>query len=116
MTQTEQLAALVLRAILEHHLFPTAITHEQSSSHFQLLASKPKAREDPSYKLQPHSIHRSNGFCCVNKASRSASFLLHLNSLGRQVDYRETDYKQFQPNAVLDSDGEIIANRFLWRF
>jgi hypothetical protein len=36
--------------------------------------------------------------------------------LGLQVDYRETDYTQFQPNALLDSNAVIIASRFLWRF
>lgn len=36
--------------------------------------------------------------------------------LGLQVDYRKTDYTQFQPNALLDSDAVIIASRFLWRF
>jgi hypothetical protein len=36
--------------------------------------------------------------------------------LGLQVDYRKTDYTQFQPNALLDADGVIIGSRFLWRF
>lgn len=36
--------------------------------------------------------------------------------LGLQVDYRETDYTQFQPDAFLDSDAVVIATRFLWRF
>ena len=35
---------------------------------------------------------------------------------GLQVDYRKTDFTQFQPNALLDSDAVIIASRFLWRF
>jgi hypothetical protein len=36
--------------------------------------------------------------------------------LGLQVDYRKTDFTQFQPNALPDSDAVIIASRFLWRF
>ena len=36
--------------------------------------------------------------------------------LGLQVDYRKTNYTQFQPNALLDSDAVVIATRFLWRF
>lgn len=36
--------------------------------------------------------------------------------LGLEVDYRKTDYTQFQPNAFLDSDAVVIASRFLWRF
>lgn len=36
--------------------------------------------------------------------------------LGLEVDYRKTDYTQFQPNAFLDSDAVIVASRFLWRF
>jgi hypothetical protein len=36
--------------------------------------------------------------------------------LGLEVDYRETDYTQFLPNAFLDSDAVIIASRLLWRF
>jgi hypothetical protein len=33
-----------------------------------------------------------------------------------QVDYRKTDYTQFQLNAFLDSDAVLFASRFLWRF
>jgi hypothetical protein len=36
--------------------------------------------------------------------------------LGLEVDYRKTDYTQFQPNAFLDSDAVVVASRFLWRF
>lgn len=36
--------------------------------------------------------------------------------LGIQVDYRETSYTQFLPNAFLDSDATIIATRALYRF
>ncbi len=36
--------------------------------------------------------------------------------LGLEVDYRQTDYTQFAPNAFLDSDAVVIATRFLWRF
>ncbi len=37
-------------------------------------------------------------------------------SAGPEVDFRKTDYTQFQPNAFFDSDAVIIASRFLWRF
>lgn len=33
-----------------------------------------------------------------------------------QVDYRKTDYTQFQPNAFLDSDAVLFTSRFVWRF
>lgn len=33
-----------------------------------------------------------------------------------ELDYRKTDYTQFQPDALLDSDAMIVATRFLWRF
>lgn len=36
--------------------------------------------------------------------------------LGLEVDYRKTDYTEFQPNVFLDSDAVTIATRFLWRF
>lgn len=36
--------------------------------------------------------------------------------LGLEVDYRETEYTEFAPNAFLDSDAVIVATRFLWRF
>ncbi len=36
--------------------------------------------------------------------------------LGLEVDYRKTDYTEFQPNVFLDSDAAIVATRFLWRF
>lgn len=36
--------------------------------------------------------------------------------LGFEVDYRKTDFTQFQPNALLDSDAVIAATRLLWRF
>lgn len=36
--------------------------------------------------------------------------------LGLQIDYRKTDYTEFEPDAFLDSDAVIIASRFLWRF
>lgn len=36
--------------------------------------------------------------------------------LGLEVDYRQTDYAQFAPNAFLDSDAVIVATRFLWKF
>ncbi len=36
--------------------------------------------------------------------------------LGLEVDYRQTDYTQFAPNAFLDSDAVVVATRFLWKF
>ncbi len=36
--------------------------------------------------------------------------------LGLEVDYRRTDYTQFQQDALLDSDALIVASRFLWSF
>ncbi len=36
--------------------------------------------------------------------------------LGFEVDYRQTDYTQFVPNAFLDSDAVIVATRLLWKF
>lgn len=36
--------------------------------------------------------------------------------LGLEVDYRQTDYTQFAPNAFLNSDAVIVATRFLWKF
>ncbi|MAT72376.1 MAG: hypothetical protein CMJ58_22970 [Planctomycetaceae bacterium] len=36
--------------------------------------------------------------------------------LGLEVDYRKTNYTEFQPNVFLDNDAVTIATRFLWRF
>jgi hypothetical protein len=36
--------------------------------------------------------------------------------LSLELDYRRTDYTQFQPDALLDADALIVATRFLWRF
>lgn len=33
-----------------------------------------------------------------------------------EVDFRRTDYTQFQPNAFLDADSVVIGTRFLWRY
>jgi hypothetical protein len=46
---------------------------------------------------------------CVWDLSKAAQLSLEL-------DYRKTDYTQFQPNALLDSDALVVATRFLWRF
>lgn len=61
--------------------------------------------------LAPTQILRNQTYFC--------NFVWDLSKavqLGLQVDYRKTDYTQFQPNAFLDADGVIIGSRFLWRF
>ena len=61
--------------------------------------------------LAPTQILRNQTYFC--------NFVWDLSKtvqLGLQVDYRKTEYMEFQPNAFLDADGVIIGSRFLWRF
>jgi hypothetical protein len=61
--------------------------------------------------LAPTQIRRNQTyfFNCVWDLSKTVQ-------LGLEVDYRKTDYTQFQANAFLDSDAVIVATRFLWKF
>ncbi|MFG0331908.1 MAG: hypothetical protein ACF8TS_00975 [Maioricimonas sp. JB049] len=36
--------------------------------------------------------------------------------IGFEVDYRRTDYTQFQPNTFLNADAVVFGTRVLWRF
>lgn len=61
--------------------------------------------------LAPTQIRRNQTYFCNFVWDLSKAVQLSL-----EVDYRKTDYTQFQPNAFLDSDAVIVASRFLWRF
>lgn len=61
--------------------------------------------------LAPTQIRR-NSTCFMNWVWDLSKAV----QLGLEVDYRQTDYTQFAPNAFLDSDAVVIATRLLWRF
>jgi hypothetical protein len=55
----------------------------------------------------------------VRNQTYFANFVYDVNKnvqLGLEIDYRLTDFTEFQPNVFLDAEGAIIATRFLWKF